>query len=251
MQKTFSVLALLALAGAGIYEVQRASRLQQQMIALQQQRAKIGEQLVHYKSDNENLSNQLVSARQAPGLSAERLRELLRLRGEVGQLRRRQREMEQALAGQQEVRQRDSQQAPGPQSIRPSPFQVQLVLDGPGEDSTSMTNDSSAGHGELLQVQKTPLMDHTAIRSASAARDQSSGAPVIDIEFSTEGQELFAAVTRENINKRLALVLDGRLFSAPVIRSEIPAGKAEITGNFTEEEAKELAAKINEAIPPP
>ena len=53
---------------------------------------------------------------------------------------------------------------------------------------------------------------------------------------------------KENINKRLAIVLDGHLYSAPVIRSEISGGKAQITGSFTEEEANALAAKINDAI---
>jgi preprotein translocase subunit SecD len=43
-------------------------------------------------------------------------------------------------------------------------------------------------------------------------------------------------------------VLNGQLYSAPVIRSEISEGKAQITGNFTETEAKELAARINDAI---
>jgi preprotein translocase subunit SecD len=42
--------------------------------------------------------------------------------------------------------------------------------------------------------------------------------------------------------------LDGHVYSAPVIRSEITGGKAQITGSFTEQEATELAAKINEAV---
>jgi preprotein translocase subunit SecD len=92
------------------------------------------------------------------------------------------------------------------------------------------------------------LMDYTAIRSATVVTGTSSGVPQIDIEFSELGKELFAAITKENINKRLAIVLDGKLYSAPVIRSEIPGGKAQITGSFTVEEANKLAAKINEAI---
>jgi preprotein translocase subunit SecD len=76
----------------------------------------------------------------------------------------------------------------------------------------------------------------------------SSGAPQIDIEFSEVGQELLAAITKENLDKRLAIVVDGKLYSAPVIKSEIPGGKAQISGSFTEEEANKLAAKINDAV---
>jgi preprotein translocase subunit SecD len=111
-----------------------------------------------------------------------------------------------------------------------------------------MTNNASGANGETLHVQKTPLMDYTAISSATVTTDPSSGAPQIDVEFSEVGKELFAAITRENINKRLAIVVDGHLYRAPVIRSEITEGKAQITGPFTEEEARELAAKINDAI---
>jgi preprotein translocase subunit SecD len=114
-----------------------------------------------------------------------------------------------------------------------------------GENTEPLTNNAG---GQTLHVQKTPLLDYTAIRSATVTTNMSSGAPQIDIEFSEVGKELFAAITKENINKRLAIVLDGQLFSAPVIRSEISEGKAQITGSFTEEEARELAAKINDAI---
>lgn len=89
---------------------------------------------------------------------------------------------------------------------------------------------------------------HTAIRSVSVTSNPSSGAPEIDIEFSEEGKELFAAVTRENINKRLAIVLKGEVFSAPTIRSEISEGRAQITGSFSEAEARALATRINDAI---
>ena len=97
-------------------------------------------------------------------------------------------------------------------------------------------------------MQKTPLLDSTAVSSATVSRNASTGAPEINVEFSQDGKELFATITKENINKRLAIVLDGHLYSAPVIRSEISGGKAQITGSFTEQQAKELAAKINEAV---
>ena len=121
-------------------------------------------------------------------------------------------------------------------------------MDEPGENTVPMTNNARGAGGETLHVQKTPLLDYTVISSATVARNQSSGAPEISIEFSEEGKELFAAVTKENLNKRLAIVLDGHLYSAPVIRSEVSGGKAQITGHFKEEEARELAAKINDTI---
>ena len=127
-------------------------------------------------------------------------------------------------------------------------FQLQLVLDQPGDNTELITNNASGAAGETLHVQKTPLLDYTAVSSATVTRNASSGAPEIGVEFSEEGRELFAAITKENLNKRLAIVLDGHVYSAPVIRSEITGGKAQITGSFTEQEATELAAKINEAL---
>jgi preprotein translocase subunit SecD len=124
---------------------------------------------------------------------------------------------------------------------------LQLVLDEPGDNSEAITNHASGSGGETLYVQKTPLLDYTAVRSATITKNASSGAPEINVEFSPEGKALFAAITKENISRRLAIVLDGHLYSAPVIRSEISGGQAQITGSFTEEEAKELVAKINEA----
>jgi RNA polymerase sigma factor (sigma-70 family) len=248
LQKALIAATLLVVGGTGIYEARQAWRLREQVQTLRQQQAPLTEQIAQLRSDNESLSNQLVRANRSPSLSSERLRELLRLRGEVGALRQRQRELEQTVAA---TRSQAPQLAGQPESgvtaqpNRPAPFQVQLVVDELGENSEPMTDNAG---GETLQVQKTLLLDHTAIRSVSVTKNPSSGAPEIDVEFSEEGKELFAAVTKENINKRLAIVLNGQLYSAPVIRSEISGGRAQITGNFTETEAKELAARINDAI---
>jgi len=125
---------------------------------------------------------------------------------------------------------------------------LQWVSDEPADDTELLTNNAGGAGGETLRVQKAPLLDYTAISSATVSTNLSSGAPQIDIELSDVGKALFAAVTRENINKRLAIVLDGNVFSAPVIRSEITDGKAQISGSYTEEELRELAAKINDAM---
>ena len=248
IQKTLITATIVAAVSTGLYEARQASRWRTQVQTLERQQASLAEQIAQLNSDNENLSNRVAPAIGSPSLSSDRLRELLRLRGEVGMLKRKQRELEQAAAAAPSKTRgltEQSTSAAVPPSAVPAPFQVQLVLDGPGENAEPMTN--SAG-GETLHVQKTPLLDHTAIRGAAVTRNELSGTPQIDIEFSEVGKELFAAVTKENINKRLAIVVDGHLYSAPVIRSEISEGKAQITGSFTEEEARALAAKINDAI---
>jgi RNA polymerase sigma factor (sigma-70 family) len=248
LHKTIIGAALAAIVGAGIYEARQTLRLRGEVQTLRQQQGPLVEQIAQLKSDNENLSQRLAQAKASVSSSSDRLRELLRLRGEVALLRRQNGELERAVVAQSKTREVPGQPAVGgtPQPARPLPFQLQLVLDEPGDNSEAVTNHASVA-GETLYVQKTPLLDYTAVRSATVTRNASSGAPEINVEFSPEGKELFAAITRENISRRLAIVLDGHLYSAPVIRSEISGGQAQITGSFTEEEAKELVARINEA----
>lgn len=250
IQKTLVAATFAALAGTGFYEARQASSWRDQAHALQQQQTVLTEQLERARSENKDHSSQLAQAGQPPSLSSERLRELLRLRGQVGVLRRQQHELEQTLAA---VQSKGAQNAAPPAAASqqpnvPAPFQVQLVADEPGQDTNPMTNSASGANGATVHVNKTPLLDYSAIRSANVTKNAESGKPEINVELSDEGKELFAAVTKENLNKRLAIVMNGQLYAAPVIRSEITDGKAQITGNFTEEEAQQLAAKINEAI---
>lgn len=253
LQKTLLTAAFVITVGTTVYQSRLVSGLRDEVRTLQAQRAPLAEQVAQLSRANVDLSNRL--ARVPPTLTGgtERLRELLRLRGEIGPLRQRQRELEQALAAAQA-------RAPGlvpdqvgaatKPPIVPAPFQMQLVLDGPGEESLAMTNSVSGDGGETVHVLKTPLLDHTAIRSAMVTRN-AAGAAEIQIEFSPEGRELLAGVTKEHLNQRLALVLDGHLYAAPVIREEISGGRVQITGNFTEQEAFDLAAKLNEAVTRP
>jgi protein-export membrane protein SecD len=78
------------------------------------------------------------------------------------------------------------------------------------------------------------------------------GQPVVSIEFNREGARTFEEVTEKNIQENLAIVLDGIVQSAPVIRSKIPAGKAVIEGSFNAESAKLLATVLRAgALPAP
>lgn len=77
-------------------------------------------------------------------------------------------------------------------------------------------------------------------------------APLIGLTFTPEGKELFAQITRENKGEILAIVLDGEILSTPVIQDEIADGRAQISGNFTPEEAKTLVRNLNYgALPVP
>lgn len=78
------------------------------------------------------------------------------------------------------------------------------------------------------------------------------GAIVVRLEFDDEGKKLFSDITSQNLNKRLAIFLDGQIISAPEIQSAITDGIAIISGNFTATVAKELAQRLNSgALPVP
>ncbi|MFA5070106.1 MAG: protein translocase subunit SecD [Patescibacteria group bacterium] len=82
--------------------------------------------------------------------------------------------------------------------------------------------------------------------------DQNTGAPSVGLEFNDEGKKLFSDITERNINKIVAIYLDGSPISLPTVNSKITEGTAVITGNFTLTEAKTLAQRLNSgALPVP
>jgi len=82
--------------------------------------------------------------------------------------------------------------------------------------------------------------------------DQTTFEPIISLEFNDEGGKLFAKMTKENVGKSIAIFLDGAPISVPNVREEITGGKAQITGQFTPQEAKLLVQRLNSgALPVP
>jgi preprotein translocase subunit SecD len=76
--------------------------------------------------------------------------------------------------------------------------------------------------------------------------------PYVGIEFNSEGANIFEKITGANVGKRLAIILDNSVYSAPVIRERISGGKASISGSFTMDEAKDLAIVLRAgALPAP
>ena len=78
------------------------------------------------------------------------------------------------------------------------------------------------------------------ITDARQDLDQSTR-PSISMQMNAEGAKKWRRMTAENIGKRIAIVLDNYVYSAPMVQGEIPNGNSQITGNFTLEEAKDLA----------
>lgn len=90
------------------------------------------------------------------------------------------------------------------------------------------------------------------LKNATVTFQTEDRLPAVSLEFKDEGKQKFAQITKENIGKPLAVLLDGYPITMPTIKSEIKDGNAVISGNFTVEEAKALAIKLNAgALPVP
>ncbi len=104
--------------------------------------------------------------------------------------------------------------------------------------------------GEEEQVIPTDLTG-ADLREAKVSFDQVTGKPVVILDFTDEGKQKFAEITERNIGKRLPIVLDDQIISAPVVQDKIE-GSAQISGDFTLEESKTLSLELNAgALPVP
>ncbi len=113
------------------------------------------------------------------------------------------------------------------------------------------TVDAATLNTEDVKFISSPLTGRYLER-ANVQFTQASLGPSITLDFNAEGSKLFADLTRNNIGLPIAILLDGEMLSAPVVREEIRDGKAEISGQFTVEEAKTLARDLNlGALPVP
>lgn len=96
------------------------------------------------------------------------------------------------------------------------------------------------------------FIDGAELAFASGTGGGLANEPIVLVNFNAEGAKLFEEVTKENVGKQLAIVLDGVIISAPVIREAIGGGTASISGGFTPEEARNLVRDLNfGALPVP
>ena len=106
-------------------------------------------------------------------------------------------------------------------------------------------NDSTRTHFELNALRSSGR-DGSAALSGDVVADASAGydsynRPCVDMQMNAEGARKWAALTRKNIKKAVAIVLDGYVYSAPTVQNEIPNGSSQISGNFTIEATQDLA----------
>ncbi len=99
-------------------------------------------------------------------------------------------------------------------------------------------------------VYSQTLLTGDRLKEAKVGIDQFNK-PAISISFDNEGAKIFDRVTGDNVGKQLAIVLDGVVYSAPRIQDRISGGNAQITGNFTHDEAAKLAIVLRESLPAP
>lgn len=103
-----------------------------------------------------------------------------------------------------------------------------------------LVSEASASTTDLIDTGLTGRF----ITTAQVEYDGQTGRPVVGMVFNDEGGNLFAKITKENVGRQLAIVLDGQVISAPTINGEILGGRAQITGSYTVQQANELARSL-------
>lgn len=123
----------------------------------------------------------------------------------------------------------------------------------PGSIVVAATNELSADGTPLRYVLRArAVVTGEMLTDSQATFDSQTGQPVVSLRFDTTGARRFGEVTSENVGRRFAIVLDGGVISAPVIREAILGGVGQISGSFTVETANDLAVLLRAgALPAP
>ncbi len=123
----------------------------------------------------------------------------------------------------------------------------------PGSRLLPSTDELDAGdRPRMYLVRKKVMVSGENLINASPGVDQRSNQPVVNFRFNAVGGKRFGDVTKTNVGRPFAIVLDGKVISAPVIREPILGGSGQISGNFTFQETKDLALLLRAgALPAP
>ncbi|QRM55000.1 protein translocase subunit SecD [Sinorhizobium sp. BG8] len=109
-----------------------------------------------------------------------------------------------------------------------------------------------ANDGNKYAVEDRVAISGDRLADAKAGFDQRTNEPIVSFTFDTTGARQFADITKANVGRPFAIVLDGKVLTAPVIREPIIGGQGQISGNFTPQEATVLSALLRSgALPAP
>jgi len=111
---------------------------------------------------------------------------------------------------------------------------------------------SAEPSGQPQVIKKQVLVSGGDLTDAQPGFDQRSGQPIVSFKFNTSGSRKFAQATTEHVKEPFAIVLDGKVISAPVIQEPITGGSGQISGSFTVQQANDLAILLRAgALPAP
>jgi protein-export membrane protein SecD len=124
---------------------------------------------------------------------------------------------------------------------------VQSALRGtvPVDDELLYETDRAGNKTQPYLVQRRVMVSGDRLQAASSGFDPRGGEPVVNFRFDSRGAKEFGDVTKANVNKPFAIVLDDKVISAPNIREPILGGSGQISGNFTIQTANDLAILLN------
>jgi len=125
-------------------------------------------------------------------------------------------------------------------------FEIHGVANAAGPTTTDCSLPPRNGKTEIVHLESAVLLDQNSLRSVKVEHDENCY--YLRLTLDEEGAKRFGDITARRIDKRIGIVADGKLLSAPVVKDPIFGGSIMITGNITEKEANDLAAKLNNAI---
>jgi len=146
---------------------------------------------------------------------------------------------------------------------KPANLELMSVDEKLADQALTMTEEEAKATGHILLsdvanpnekyiVKQIPILTGAEVVDARVAFDSQGGSPIINFELSAFGGKVFGDYTAKNVGTRLAVVLDGKVFSAPVIRERIGGGSGQISGGFSVEEAGSVAIALRSgALPAP
>ncbi len=143
---------------------------------------------------------------------------------------------------------------------KPANLELMAVDEERADQVYAMSKAQAAQYGDIILedtrdentkylVKEIPILNGSQVIDAQVAFDQSNQ-PIINFTLNTSGSRIFGEFTGKNVGKRLAIVLDGKVYSAPNIRERIGGGSGQISGGFTTTEAGNVAIALRSGALP-